>query len=182
MGYALAEAARRAGARVVLVTGPTALPRPRGVITLPVTSAREMLAAVLKWDRRSDVFVAAAAVADWRPARSVRQKIKKSGNARHMTLRLIPNPDILKTVARRRRFGKPFLIGFALETRNLLFNAQKKMREKNLNMVVANDARALDKVRARAVLLSRKHPVRFFGPQGKASLARRILRAAEADL
>ncbi|GAW93953.1 bifunctional phosphopantothenoylcysteine decarboxylase/phosphopantothenate--cysteine ligase CoaBC [Calderihabitans maritimus] len=135
MGYAIAEAARMRGADVILVTAPTALPLPTGVEVIQVESAREMFEAVLKCFPRVDIVVKAAAVADYSPVRKSSQKIKKTKGA--LILELTPNPDILLELGRRKE--KQILVGFAAETEELLANAERKMKEKNLDMIVAND-------------------------------------------
>lgn len=174
MGWALARAARRRGARVTLVHGPTGLPAPRGVHSIPVTSAREMLAATLRAARGAEAVVGAAAVADWRPGVVQKSKIKKSG--RPLAIRLVPNPDILKTLSNRRRKGKPRLAGFALETDRLLDNARKKMAEKKLDLIVANGPAALGASRSDAWILSATGwAVRHHGT--KDALAGRLLDA-----
>ena len=135
MGYAIARAARRRGAEVTLVTGPTSLPEPHGVVAVPVVSALEMREAVIGHARQSTIIIKAAAVADYRPALRADMKIKK-GDAPE-TLQLERNPDILEELGKSK--GKFLLIGFAAETDDLLKNARKKIKEKNLDMVVAND-------------------------------------------
>jgi phosphopantothenoylcysteine decarboxylase / phosphopantothenate---cysteine ligase len=135
MGYRLAEAARDRGARVVLVSGPTALPAPPGVQVVGVRSADEMARAVGDHATGASVVVMAAAVSDYRPAVPAVQKIKKeAGPAR---LDLVRTPDILRSLGQAKS-GR-FLVGFAAETENLLDNARRKRREKNLDLVVAND-------------------------------------------
>jgi phosphopantothenoylcysteine decarboxylase/phosphopantothenate--cysteine ligase len=135
MGYALARAALRRGAEVVLVSGPTALEPPAGVRTIPITTAAEMRAAVLKEFAACTAVVMAAAVADYRPVVSAEKKIKR-GKA-PIELRLEPNPDIIKELGQNKD-GK-VLIGFAAETEELTANAAKKLREKNLDIIVANN-------------------------------------------
>ncbi len=134
MGYALAQAAGERGARVLLVSGPTALEPPSGVDYYPVESAREMYAAVMDNLHLADIIIKTAAVADYRPEKNYAQKIKKTGE---MTIRLVRNPDILKELGSRERTF--YLVGFAAETENLLQNARRKLREKNLDLIVAND-------------------------------------------
>ena len=114
MGFALAAAARRLGARVTVVSGPTALPAPRGVEVVPVVTALQMRREVLRRVRASDLVVGAAAVCDWRVARVPRHKIKREPGRLRLTL--VPNPDIIRDAASRRRPGQVF-VGFALETR-----------------------------------------------------------------
>lgn len=136
MGYAVARAARCRGARVILITGPTALPVPRGVETVAVTSAREMAEAVLDRYTEASIIVKAAAVADYRPAARAAGKVKKQ-SAEGMTLELVKNPDILAELGRRKE--DRLLVGFAAETSDLLANAQAKLQAKNLDLIVAND-------------------------------------------
>ena len=134
MGYAVAAAAAEAGARVSLVSGPTALPAPPGVERIDVTSAGEMYAEVLARAARCDVFIAAAAVADYRPARCAEQKIKK-GDA-PAALYLVRTPDIVAAVAAMD--GGPFTVGFAAETESVQAHAQDKLERKGLDMIAAN--------------------------------------------
>jgi phosphopantothenoylcysteine decarboxylase / phosphopantothenate---cysteine ligase len=135
MGYALARAAVRRGAEVVLVSGPTALECPSGVRIIQVTTAAEMHAAVIREFGTASVVVMAAAVADYRPVVIADQKIKRGKGA--IELSLEPNPDIIKDLGSNKN-GK-VLIGFAAETQDLTANAVKKLREKNLDMIVANN-------------------------------------------
>ena len=135
MGYALAEAACEAGADTVLISGPVALTVPARVRCVKVTSAAEMLAASLAEVADADLFIAAAAVADYRPRAVASQKIKKSRET--LTIELEPNPDIVATVAALAE--RPFVVGFAAETENLLDNARSKLQRKGLDLVIAND-------------------------------------------
>ena len=135
MGYALARAALRRGAAVALVTGPTALAAPAGARTTQVTTAAEMRAAVLKEFSTSTAVIMAAAVSDYRPVMRADKKIKHGKYP--IELRLEPNPDILKELGAAKD-GR-LLIGFAAETEALTANAAKKLTEKNLDMIVAND-------------------------------------------
>lgn len=135
MGYALAQVACRRGADVLLITGPVSLDPPIGVEVVKVSSAREMREAVLARKEWATVIIKAAAVADYRPAIQAKQKIKKSEGA--LTLRLERNPDILAEVARDK--GNRIVVGFAMETEDLLAQAAKKLREKHLDLICAND-------------------------------------------
>ncbi len=135
MGMELARAARARKHAVTLVTGPTAFPDPAGVRVVRVTSAREMAAAVAKAYPRCDVLIASAAVSDYRPRLRKAGKVKK-GPAR-ATLELVANPDILAACGRKK--GRRVLVGFALESRDGLKNARKKLLAKNLDLVVLND-------------------------------------------
>src|ERR1700692_1730701 len=134
MGYALAEAALRRGARVLLVSGPTALKPPSAAEVTAVESAQQMLAAVLKLLPESTVVIKTAAVADFRPKAASGQKIKRKGD---VTLKREPTEDILSDAARRKT--SQIVVGFAAETENVLENARKKLASKSLDLIVAND-------------------------------------------
>lgn len=135
MGYALAAAARRRGAEVVLVSGPVTLPPPYGVEAVMVESAREMFEKVMEHLERSTVIIKAAAVADYRPAVRSRGKIKKTKGP--LILELERNPDIIAEVGKRK--GDRILVGFAMESENLVENAAAKMKAKGMDFIVAND-------------------------------------------
>jgi phosphopantothenoylcysteine decarboxylase/phosphopantothenate--cysteine ligase len=137
MGYALAESARDRGAEVTLVTAPASLPEPAGVQVVKVNTAQEMLRAVEKATRQADALVMAAAVADYRPAKAARDKIKKGESG--LTLRLECTPDILGSVK-----GSFIKVGFAAESSNLVENAKRKLKQKGLDFIVANDITASD--------------------------------------
>lgn len=134
MGYAVAQAAREAGAEVILVSGPVALPAPAGVTRVNVESARQMLAAVQSALEGADIYIGAAAIADYEPASVSAQKIKKSSDT--MTLSLVKAPDILASVAALER--RPFVVGFAAETQDVEQNARAKLEGKRLDMIAAN--------------------------------------------
>lgn len=136
MGYALAGAAAARGADVTLVTAPTALAVPGGVKAVLVETAQQMFEAVLEHFPRADIVIKAAAVADYRPARTAAQKIKKEGET--LVIELVKNPDILLELGRLKKPGQ-VLVGFAAETENLLANARRKLEEKNVDLLVAND-------------------------------------------
>ena len=135
MGFAVAEAAAQAGARVMLVSGPVSLKTPPGVERMDVESAVEMHAAVMQRVRQADIFIATAAVADYRAASPADQKIKKTRDA--LTLELVRNPDILTEVAALRSH-RPFTVGFAAETHDVVHYAEDKRRRKNLDLIAAN--------------------------------------------
>lgn len=135
MGYAIAQAARQRGAKVILVSGPTHLPAPAGVEYIQVTTALEMRNAVLAHLEQTDVLIKAAAVSDFRPQEALPHKVKKEQAS--LVLPLEQNPDILAEVGKRK--GKKVLVGFAAETEELLANAQKKIRNKNLDLIIVND-------------------------------------------
>lgn len=135
MGYAIAQAAQRAGAVVTLVSGPVSLPKPLGVARLSVTSAREMHAEVMSRAGDADIFIGVAAVADYRPVLCAEHKLKKDHGGMS-TVELIENPDILATVAALPE--PPFCVGFAAESQNLSDYAQQKRRKKNIPLIAAN--------------------------------------------
>ncbi|MDY6947872.1 MAG: bifunctional phosphopantothenoylcysteine decarboxylase/phosphopantothenate--cysteine ligase CoaBC [Pseudomonadota bacterium] len=144
MGYAVAEAAREAGANVVLVSGPVQIPTPRGVERVDVESAEQMLSAVQSSVADADIFIAAAAVSDYRCREIACEKIKKTSDT--LNLALARAPDVLATVSRSDRH--PFLVGFAAETEHVERNALAKLTNKNLDMIAANkvgDGLAFDK-------------------------------------
>lgn len=138
MGYAVAEAAAQRGAKVILISGPTALETPAGVTRVDVRTAAEMLRSVEENFIAATIAIFAAAVADYRPAEAASQKIKKTAGG--ITLRLEPNPDILATIARKK--GHRLIVGFAAETDKVAENARKKLTDKNADLIVANDVTA----------------------------------------
>jgi phosphopantothenoylcysteine decarboxylase/phosphopantothenate--cysteine ligase len=177
MGFALAAAARRRGADVVLISGPTFLDRPHGVEFIPVKTAEEMRSEVLARCDDCNVIIKAAAVSDFRPKTSIGSKIKKSGASLSMELEL--NPDILAELGSRKGFKPYILVGFAAETENLTRHAQEKLEKKNLDMIVANDVTApdagFDADTNRVKILYRDHSVEDIPLMSKQSLADLLL-------
>ncbi len=137
MGYNLAEAAIESGARVTLISGPVDIPKPSNCNFVSVETAQEMYDAVMHHVKEKDVYIGTAAVSDYRPVNTSNQKIKKDGSGKPITLELEENKDILKSVSELQ--DKPYVVGFAAETDNLLVNADKKLKGKNLDLIVAND-------------------------------------------
>ena len=158
MGYAVAAAASRRGALVTLVSGPTALPVPAGLTFVPVASAEEMKIAVTEHAGTAEVVIKAAAVADYRPVLRSGQKLKKAGD--ELVLKLEKNPDILAELGANK--GERILIGFAAETEKLLAHAGEKLRNKNLDLIVANDV-----TREGAGFNVDTNIVRFLHPNGQ---------------
>jgi phosphopantothenoylcysteine decarboxylase / phosphopantothenate---cysteine ligase len=136
MGYALATAAERRGAKVILVSGPTDLQTPEGVDWVPVRTTKQMRDAVIERAKEATIIIKAAAVSDYRPVAQSQQKIKRS-TGEHLTLELEPTPDILAELGRTK--SSQVLIGFAAETENVAQSARKKLTNKNADMIVAND-------------------------------------------
>jgi phosphopantothenoylcysteine decarboxylase / phosphopantothenate---cysteine ligase len=173
MGYALARRAAARGARVVLVSGPSPLPDPPGVETVRVRSALDMHAAVMARRNATDCIVMAAAVADYRPAQAAPGKIKKGDGSLH--LELVRNPDILAELGASRGAGPRVLVGFAVETGDLLAYARDKRARKNCDLMVANDASVgFGGDRNEAVLVDARGEDRL-PPMSKMDLADRIL-------
>ena len=142
MGFAIARAAAEAGAQVTLVAGPVQLDTPRGVRRIDVQSAQQMLDAVLPLASQNRIFVATAAVADWRVANTSSHKIKKDGSGQPPALAFTENPDILATVARLPADQRPWCVGFAAETHDVVRHAREKLARKGVSLIVANDGPA----------------------------------------
>lgn len=176
MGYALARAAVDRGMQVTLVSGPTALKAPAGAEVLYVETAREMQEAMSQRFAKADLIIMTAAVSDHRPETRSKQKQKKE--QMRMTLDLVANPDILMELGKQKKNGQT-LVGFAAETENLLPNARRKLREKNLDWIVANDVSEKDRGFQsdfnKISLLSKEQKEMDFEYQEKNSLARKIM-------
>jgi phosphopantothenoylcysteine decarboxylase/phosphopantothenate--cysteine ligase len=173
MGFAVAQAAREAGAEVILVSGPVNLPTPPGIRRVDVESAAEMLAAVLREVEKTDIFISTAAVADYRPARPADQKIKKTTDT--LDLCMERTSDVLATVAARPE--RPFVVGFAAETESVEQNARLKLMKKNLDMIAANEVghdKAFDCEDNQLIVLWRngRHDL---GKASKQDLARKLV-------
>lgn len=177
MGFSIARAAREAGAEVTLVAGPVSLPTPRGVTRIDVQSARQMLAACEAAASQADVFVATAAVADWRPAESADHKIKKDGSGEAPTVRFTENPDILLTLAQsaRARSGALFCVGFAAESHDLLAHSQAKRARKGVPLLVGNIGPAAFGQEDNQLLLVDAGGSRELPRASKLSLARQLV-------
>lgn len=171
MGFALAEAAKNAGAKVTVISGPTDLEPPRGIRVVKVVAALEMRKETLRRVRGADVIIGAAAVSDWRVATVKTQKIKRDDSPLRLTL--IPNPDIIKDAAALRRPGQLF-IGFALETRRETARARGKLARKGLDLVVANGPASLASGRIAATMVA-KDWTRRLPPGPKARVAKTVI-------
>ena len=177
MGFAIARAAREAGAAVTLVAGPVHLPTPRGVARVDVKSAQNMLQAVESRAHGASIFIATAAVADWRPAQAAEHKIKKDGSGKTPELQFVENTDILATVAQsaRARGGELFCVGFAAESQDLLANAQAKRLRKGVPLLVGNIGPATFGKDDNALLLVDAERATELGPAPKLTLARQLV-------
>ncbi len=177
MGFAIARAAREAGASVTLVAGPVHLPTPRGVTRINVVSAQNMLEATVERAQAATIFVATSAVADWRPAHVKDQKIKKDGSGTTPTLQFVENPDILATLAQSPRAvsGDLFCVGFAAESQDLLANATAKRVRKGVPLLVGNIGPATFGQDDNALLLVDAHGARELPRNSKLALARQLV-------
>ncbi|WP_295987151.1 bifunctional phosphopantothenoylcysteine decarboxylase/phosphopantothenate--cysteine ligase CoaBC, partial [uncultured Variovorax sp.] len=184
MGFAIARAAREAGAEVTLVAGPVHLPTPRGVTRVDVLSAQQMLEATTRAAQSASIFVATAAVADWRPASQSEQKIKKDGSGRTPVLHFTENPDILLSVARseRAQSKKLFCVGFAAESENLAEHARAKRERKGIPLLVGNIGPLTFGQDDNALLLVDANGVRELPRAPKLTLARELMTEIAARL
>lgn len=186
MGYAIAEAALERGAEVILVSANVDLPAPSGVKLIKVESASEMLKATLDDFNAADIVVMAAAVADFKPVAAelalpnnkgkvnfAATKIKKS--IKNLKLELEPTEDILKVLSKQKGRKDKIIIGFALETENLIQNAKKKLKEKDLDMIVANDTSSFGSDSSQAILISKSGKVQKLSKLLKAEIAGKLL-------
>jgi phosphopantothenoylcysteine decarboxylase/phosphopantothenate--cysteine ligase len=177
MGFAVARAAREAGAHVTLVAGPVSLPTPRGVTRIDVRSAQQMFDATLAQAGQADLFIATAAVADWRPRDAAEHKIKKDGSGQAPQLAFCENPDILATVAQlpRAQQGALVCVGFAAESQDLLANAQAKRQRKGVPLLVGNIGPATFGQDDNALLLVSADGVQELARAPKLALARTLI-------
>jgi phosphopantothenoylcysteine decarboxylase/phosphopantothenate--cysteine ligase len=173
MGFAIARAAREAGAAVTLVAGPVHLPTPRGVQRLDVRTALQMHDSVLAAAASNDIFVATAAVADWRPATLSEQKIKKAGDKNVPSFELTENPDILAAVARLP--APPYCVGFAAESHDLLKHAREKLVRKKVPLIVGNLGPATFGRDDNTLVLVDAQGHRELAQAGKLTLARQLV-------
>ena len=181
-GFALASAAARAGASVTVVSGPCAQPTPADVRRIDVTTASEMLSAVLPLARGCDIFIGVAAVCDWRPLQNFPQKLKKEPGTPPPVLELEQNDDILAAVGHLPEGERPFVVGFAAETRNLLEYARGKLTAKNADMIVANLAQEAVGAPDNTVVMVTPSGERRAGPASKEEIAQCILEQIAACL
>lgn len=177
MGFAIARAAQEAGADVTLVAGPVALATPRGVRRVDVQSAQEMLSSAVNAASSATVFIATAAVADWRPAQAADQKIKKDGSGQTPTLAFVENPDILATVAQSARAlaGDLYCVGFAAESHDLVAHATAKRARKGVPLLVGNIGPATFGKDDNALLLVDAHGTQELPHANKLTLARQLV-------
>ena len=184
MGFAIARAACEAGARVTLVAGPVSLPTPRGVTRVDVKSASNMLEACVEYAYAATIFVATAAVADWRPAQTNDQKIKKDGSGTTPQVSFVENTDILATLAQsaRAQSGALYCVGFAAESHDLLANATAKRIKKGVPLLVGNIGPLTFGQDDNALLLVDAHGSREIPRNSKIALARQLIPEIAARL
>ena len=177
MGFAIARAAREAGADVTLIAGPVALPTPRGVQRVDVKSAKNMHLASVEYAQAATVFIATAAVADWRPAQAADQKIKKDGSGNTPVLGFVENPDILAEIAHspRATSGALFCVGFAAESHDLLAHATAKRARKGVPLLVGNIGPATFGQDDNALLLVDAQGTQELPHNSKLALARQLV-------
>jgi phosphopantothenoylcysteine decarboxylase/phosphopantothenate--cysteine ligase len=176
MGFALAAAARRAGARVTIVAGRTSVPLPSGIEVVPVTSTDEMLAAVRKLMPEADVLLMAAAPSDFRPVTRAANKRKDAS----LTLEVVRTPDILTELKQLEHHA--LLVGFSIETRDALASARKKLQAKGLDMIVANPVKTLDDDSVEATLVFKGGKTKRLARQSKADFAAKLVREVAVRL
>ena len=176
MGYAIAAAAVAAGHDVLLITGPVALAPPDGATVVRVTTAIELLDACVRNFADADALVMTAAVCDYRPAAYSDAKLKKTGPG-EVTLPLVPNPDVLATVAAQK--GRRIVIGFAVETDDALANARGKLERKHCDALVLNHPASIGAAKAEFTLLTADGKVEPLGVMAKTELAERLIRLVE---
>lgn len=175
MGHALARSALRRGAKVTLISGPVCSAAPKGADVVSVQTALEMRRETLKRLGKADVFIAAAAVSDWRVANPAKRKQPKA--AFKSSLRLIANPDIVADAVKKRRGNKPLIAGFALETHDWLNHAEAKLKRKGLDLIVANRLSSMGSDKTKFALLDRNGSRRIFPTMTKTRAASVILAA-----
>lgn len=175
MGYALAEAALVAGHKVILISASDLQP-PIGIDFVGVESAEDMFNAVKKFFNRCDCLIMAAAVADYTPARPAKRKLKKSGKP--ITLELKPTVDILKWAGSHKK-GKQIVVGFALEDKTLRIRADKKMKEKNLDMIVANTPAVIGAEKSTVLIKTRQGDWKEIAEATKSIIAAGVIHEAE---
>lgn len=183
MGFAIAEAAARAGHAVTLIAGPVHLSTPKGVRRIDVVSARELLDACRREFRRCDALVMAAAVADWRPARKLAAKWRaKDGGTERTTLELVRNPDVLATLTRGRRTAGKTVIAFALETGSGVARARRKLAKKGADWIVLNGPSSLGGERTSVLLFGTDGARVELLDRSKAEVARALVRLVEGRM
>jgi phosphopantothenoylcysteine synthetase/decarboxylase len=172
MGYALASAALKAGHKVILVTAPTTRRPPSGAKIIEVETAAQMFEAVKKYFHRCDCLIMAAAVADYTPDQPAKTKIKKTGKP--LTIKLKPTADILKWAGSHKRRNQ-IVVGFALEDKAVRVRAEKKLREKNLDMIIANTSAAIGADKSTVYIKTPDSPWSKIENATKTTIAKKVI-------
>ena len=176
MGFAIANEARQRGAKVTLISGPVNLPTPEGVHQTDVVTAQEMFETCKKHFSQNDVFIATAAIGDYRPQKIHPQKIKKS--SKELNIKLLPNEDILLNLGRKKK-RRQIVVGFAAETKDWVKNAKKKIAQKNLDLIIANDVSGkktgFESDFNQVILIDKEGNTQKFPKMSKSEVARKIL-------
>lgn len=176
MGYLIADKLQKKGHNVILVSGPTHLVPPKNIKLIKVISAEEMRNYILKHFHQCDILIMTAAVSDWRPYRKFKEKLKKK---REWNLKLVPNPDILKDVSKIKKENQ-IVIGFALETENVKENAIKKLKEKKLDLIIANTTDFFGEGKpSHAFFISKNGKIKEFKKINKEKIAEKIIKWIE---
>ena len=171
MGYALANAARKKGHKVVLISGPVDIKPPHGVKTVKVVSAREMFGRFKEYFLSSDVIIGASAVSDYRPMEMNKDKIKKA--LKPFNMKLVPNPDIMHYAGKYKK--KKVVVGFALETKDLFKHAKEKLEKKNFDVIVANYPEVIGSNKASVWMIDRDSNIVAIPKDEKNKIAKRII-------
>lgn len=172
-GFSIAQEVKRKGHNVILIIGPGTVEPPKGIPIVHVTTAEQMLKAVLQYKDWMDVLIMTAAVSDWKVIGRKRQKIKKEKN---LTLKLVLNPDILSYVSRLKRTKSLLLVGFSVDTGDLIKNAKKKLKEKNLDIIVANPPDSIGSTATTSVIIDRTGAIMKLPLMSKKELAKRLIK------
>lgn len=180
-GIAIAEQAKKRGHSVVLIMGPCAVGAPKEIPIVSITTAEEMLKSVLQYKDWMDVFIMNAAVGDWKVVGKAKNKIKKSGGK--LNLKLALNPDILARVGKLKKQKKtkknPILVGFSVDTRDYVSDAEDKLKNKGLDIIVANPLESLNSIATESVIIDRAGTTMKLPLMSKKDLAKRLIRIIE---
>lgn len=173
MGCALAEAAKKLKHKVIFISGPAAVKPPSGIKNVDVVSAIEMFKEVKKYINKADIIIGAAAVADYMPAEIQKHKIKKNAGNKILELKLIPNPDIMCYVGQNKE--EKISVGFALESKNLLLSAKNKLKDKNMDLIIANSPAAIGRKKSSVMIIDKYDKMIVIKNKSKEKLAERII-------
>ena len=174
MGYFLAKTILKDRAKVTVISGPVQIKPPKKARTIFIETANEMLREVQKNIKSADIFISCAAVSDYRPEKFLKKKIKRSKKT--LLLKLIQNPDILGSISLSKKYSRKLFVGFALETNNLLKNAIKKLRSKNLDIIVANSEKTIGQEKSSGYIITKNGEIEKFNSISKEKLSKILWR------